>query len=257
MFVDTHAHLCHEAFDEDRDAVLAAALAGGMPFLVNVGCEPASSRASVELARKHPKVYATCGIHPHDAADHGAEAARALIAELADEPEVVALGEMGLDYYYDHSPREVQREVFAAQLDEARSRDLPVVVHVRDAEDDALALLGEGGFPRGIWHCFTGPLEAAEAAVAGGMYISFSGILTFPSAKALREVAAAVPAERLLVETDCPYLTPVPHRGRRNQPSYVRHTARALAELRGVEPREMAAQLEANARAAFSIPEAP
>lgn len=257
MFVDTHAHLSDRAFDQDREQVLGEALEGGMPFMVDVGCDPAGSRAAALLAEQHPRLYATCGIHPHDAVDHGAAGARALIAELADHPRVVALGEMGLDYYYDHSPREVQREVFAAQLDEARRRAMPIVMHVRDAEEDALELLADGGFPAGIWHCFTGTLEGARRAVAGGLYISFSGILTFPRSEALREVARWVPEDRLLVETDSPYLAPVPRRGKRNRPAWVEHTGRALAALRGLPAEVMAATLLANSRRVFGLEASP
>lgn len=255
MFVDSHCHLAHRAFDEDRAEVLQRALDGGMPFLVDVGCTPEGSRAAVQLAEAHPEIWATCGIHPHDAATYGVEGARALLDELGDHPRVVAFGEMGLDFYYDRSPREVQIEVFRAQLEVARERDRPVVLHVRDSEDLALEMLADGGFPRGIWHCFSGNRAQAEAAVAGGLFVSFSGILTFPRSDELREAARAVPEERLLVETDCPYLAPVPKRGKRNEPSFVNHTGRFLAELRGREPEAMAALLTANTRRAFGLEE--
>lgn len=256
MFVDTHAHVSDRAFDEDREEILRVALATGMPFLVDVGCDPDSSRRAVALAEVHPRVYATCGVHPHDAATHGPEGARGVIAELAGHPKVVALGEMGLDFYYDHSPRQEQLAVFQAQLDEARKRDKPIVMHVRDAEAQALECLGQGGFPRGIWHCFTGTLPSAQAAIEGGMFVSFSGILTFKGSGELREVARSLPEDRLLVETDCPYLAPVPRRGRRNQPAYVGYTAACMAELRGRSPEAMAEVLNANARRAFDLPEA-
>lgn len=255
MFVDTHAHVSDRAFDEDREEILEVALATGMPFLVDVGCDPDSSRRAAALAARHDRVYATCGVHPHDAAEFGVGGARDVIAELADHPKVIALGEMGLDYFYDRSPREEQREVFRAQLAEARGRDMPIVMHVRDAEAEALECLADGGFPRGIWHCFTGDRASAEAAVEGGMYVSFSGILTFKSSEGLREVARSLPEERLLVETDCPYLAPVPRRGKRNQPAYVGYTAACIAELRGRTPEAMAAVLNANARRAFALPE--
>jgi len=254
MFVDTHAHLSAPDFDPDREAVLAAALEeGGMPFMVNVGYDRTTTEGAVALAESDPRLYASVGVHPHQAAEYGVEGARELIAGFADHPRVVALGEMGLDFYYDNSPRDVQREVFRAQLAEGAARDMPVILHVRDAEDEALEILAAAGWPAGIWHCFSGTRAHAEAAVARGLYVSFSGILTFPRSRELREVAAAIPADRILVETDCPYLAPVPHRGKRNQPAWVEHVGRIVAEVRGEEPEAMARTLTANSRRAFRL----
>jgi TatD DNase family protein len=258
LFVDTHAHFSDPVFDSDREKLLAEIQAQGMPFMVDVGCTPEGSRTAVRLAEQYPWIYATCGVHPHDAEEYGVEGARQVIAELADHPRVVALGEMGLDFFYDNSPREIQKSVFRAQLQEARRREMPVVVHVRDSEEEALELLAEDGFPRGIWHCFSGSLSHAQTAVQGGMYISFSGILTFPRSKDLQETARILPEDCLLVETDSPYLTPVPMRKhRRNRPDYVNHTGKFLAELRGCDPQEMARILEENSRRVFGLGREP
>ncbi len=253
MFVDTHAHLQDRRFDEDRDLALERALGTGMPFLVDVGFDRETVSGAVALAATHPRVYATVGVHPHQAGRYGIDGALDLIREFVDRPRVVALGEMGLDYYYDHSTPEVQREVFRAQLEEARRRDLPVVVHVRDADEDAIRLMSEGGWPRGIWHCFSSGPAAAEAALAGGLMLSFSGVLTYPRSKELQEVARTVPRDRLLVETDCPYLAPAPCRGARNEPAFVEHTGRFLAALRGEDPAELAAAVNRNAARVFGI----
>lgn len=254
MFVDTHAHLCDKVFDPDRDRLVAAALAGGMPFLVNVGYDAETCERAFALAERVPEVWATAGVHPHEAGKYGPAGARALVARWADHPKMVAVGEMGLDYHYDHSPRDVQRETFRAQLDEARARDLPFVMHVRESEADALELVAAAGWPRGVWHCFTADRAAAARAVEGGLYVSFSGILTFKAADELRAVARELPLDRILTETDCPFLAPVPHRGRRNEPAYVNLVGAAIARERGMSEADLARQVEANARRLFGLP---
>jgi TatD DNase family protein len=237
MLVDSHCHLDSEQFDADREAVIERALAAGVERMVAIGTGngPPDLEAGVRLAERYPQFYATAGVHPHDAAkaDPGTFA---VLAELLKHPKVVALGEIGLDYHYDFSPRDVQRGVFVEQMRIARDARKPIVIHTREAWDDTLALLGEHWAPSrlgGIMHCFSGGPAEAEQALALGFYLSFGGIVTFPKATALQEAARLTPADRILVETDAPYLAPVPKRGKRNEPAYVVETARKLAALRG------------------------
>lgn len=257
MIVDSHAHISTPRFDQDRAQVLARARDAGLAAIVDVGCDLASSEAAAALAATEPMVWATAGVHPHEARhwDEGtAEALRALTAR----PRVVAVGETGLDFYYDHSPRETQRRVFRAQLALAREVDLPVVLHVRDAYDEALETLDEAargpGAPlRGVAHCFTGDARQAEGFVARGFCVSFTGVVTFKNARGVREAAAAVPLGRLLVETDCPYMAPVPLRGKRCEPAHVVHTARALADVHGQSPDDLGRTTARNAARLFGL----
>ena len=250
--VDTHAHLNSDAFAPDVDAVVEDALAR-LAFVVDVGTDRPTSERSLALSKRHDRVWSTVGVHPHDAEKYD-EAALVSLFALADDPKVVALGEMGLDYHYDFSPRDHQRRVFERQVREAITRDKPVVVHIREAFDDAIAILGAHR-PKGILHCFTGDWPQAQAALAIGLYISLSGVVTFKTAASLREVAAQVPADRLLLETDCPYLTPHPHRSqKRNAPPMVRVTAELVAQVRGVPLEELAQATTTNACRAFGIP---
>jgi TatD DNase family protein len=254
--VDTHAHLNAAAFEPDRDAVVAAALAG-LAYVVDVGTDRSSSEASLALSARHDRLYSTVGAHPHDAARHD-DRALADLMELADRPKVVALGEMGLDYHYDFSPRPEQRRAFAYQVQEARRRRKPVVVHIRDAFDDAYAILSEGDGVAGVLHCFTGTWEQARWALDRGMYISFSGLVTFKNAGGLRDVAARMPLDRLLLETDSPYLTPHPHRSqKRNAPPMVRVTAELVAGLRGMALADLARETTANACRLLGLPLPP
>jgi TatD DNase family protein len=260
--IDSHCHLELADFTTDggdeRPAVIARARTAGVTQMVCVGS--GSSLAQVEnavaLAEAHPFIFAAVGIHPHDAARMPPEAL-ARIGELAHHhPRVVAVGETGLDFYYDHSPHDAQVAVLRAFVALARSARKPLSLHIRDAHDEALTLLaaervGEIG---GVVHCFTGTRAQAERYVGLGLHISFSGVITFKSAEPIREAARAVPLDRVLVETDCPFLAPVPMRGRRNEPAYVVHTAERLAELRGLEPAELAATTTANARRLFRLP---
>jgi TatD DNase family protein len=239
MFVDSHAHIDGEEFDADREEVLARALEAGVRAILNVGTgDPhgGNFERAVEVAEKHEGVFAAVGVHPHDAKLYD-EAAERLLLEFVRSRRVVAVGEIGLDYHYDNSPREVQREVFRRQLRLARTEELPVIIHSRDADAETLEILQAeytATTRGGVMHCFGGGPLLAEGALGLGFYISFAGNVTFKKAEPLREVARTVPLERLLVETDCPYLAPVPHRGRRNEPAYAVETARFLAELRGV-----------------------
>ncbi|HEV2860125.1 MAG TPA: TatD family hydrolase [Pyrinomonadaceae bacterium] len=244
MFVDSHAHIDGEEFDADRDEVVGRARAAGVRAMLNVGTgDPHSGNLerAVRVAESYEGVYAAVGVHPHDAKLYDDEAERRLLHLTQPGGRVVAWGEIGLDYHYDHSPRDVQREVFARQLRLAREAGLPVVIHSREADEETVEILRRelGTSGRGVLHCFGGGPRMAEAALELGFYISFAGNVTFKKADALREVALTVPADRLLVETDCPYMAPVPLRGRRNEPAFVVETARLLASLRGVEAEEL------------------
>ena len=244
MFVDSHAHIDGEEFDADRDEVVGRARAAGVRAILNVGTgDPRSGslERAVAVAEGYEGVYAAAGVHPHDARLYDEEAERRLLSVLRGSERIVALGEIGLDYHYDNSPREVQREVFARQLRLAKAEGLPVIIHSREADDETVEILraemrsAERG---GIMHCFGGGALMAGAVLELGFMISFAGNVTFKKAENLRDVARAVPLERLLVETDCPYLAPVPFRGRRNEPAHVVETARFLAELRGLGQEE-------------------
>jgi TatD DNase family protein len=264
--VDSHCHLDLPQFDADRDAVIARMAESGVRYAINPGVDLPSSRAAVALAlRQHGCIYAAVGIHPHEAKTLDAVALKEL-KQLAASPRVVAIGEIGLDYYRDLSPREAQRRAFVAQLELAAELDLPVIVHDRDAHDDALAILHDWctslHAPRstlhehpGVLHSFSGDVAMAEQAVAMGFYIGVSGPVTYKNAHRLLDVARAVPLERLLIETDAPYLTPHPHRGQRNEPAYVRFVAQAIAEARGLALDQVAVQTSANAHALFRWPD--
>ena len=232
MLIDSHAHLYDPVYDADRDEVLSRARDAGVEAIVSIGCDLETSLRAVELADRKDRVYATVGVHPHEV-KHINDKSLVELEQLAAHKKVVGYGEIGLDYYYLHSPKETQQKQFRLQIGLARTLGLPIVVHSRDAKADTLAILTEEGAGTigGVMHCFTGDLEMARAAIELNFYISFSGVLTFSNARALRETARALPLDRIMIETDCPYLTPVPHRGRRNEPAYVRHTAYALAEL--------------------------
>jgi TatD DNase family protein len=253
--VDSHAHLDDARFAPDLAAVLDRAREAGVGRIVTVGTGLASCEAAIALARRYPGfISATVGIHPHDAAGAD-EAALARLEELARSPGVVAIGETGLDYHYDRSPREVQRAVFEREIRIALQLGLPVVVHCREADEDCLAILKAhaGRGLRGAMHCFAGDRPTAEAVIGMGFFISFAGPLTFPNAGALREIARLMPMDRLLIETDCPWLAPQPVRGRRNEPAFVRHVAEALAALRGMTGDEVAARTADNAARLFGM----
>lgn len=252
--IDSHAHIHGEAFDADRSEVLARAKAAGVSQIVTVGCDLADSQRALEIAREH-RVYSSIGIHPHEAKGAPADIAAVFEAFLHDR-RVVAIGETGLDYYYDHSPRDVQAEVLRAQIRVAHACGFPVIFHQRDAYDDFLAILREEWHDgmRGVIHCFTGDADQARTYVKEfGLYLGIGGVLTFNSADALRDAVVAVGIEPLVLETDCPYLTPVPHRGRRNEPSYIPLVAQRVAELLNLDLDAVGQATDANVRALFKF----
>ncbi len=249
MLVDSHCHLAAAAFDADREAVLARAWAGGVGHIVVIGETPAAAERALALAASEPRLSATAGLHPHEAAQWTEEVGRWLAAALQD-PRVVAVGETGLDYHYEHSPREVQRAVFDRQLDLARDAGRPVVVHAREADDDVAALLRHHPGVTAVLHSFASGEGLLRAALEAGHYVSFSGMVTFRSWNR-DDAIRLVPPDRLLVETDAPYLAPAPHRGRRNEPALVRHTAERVAAVRGLPLEELIRQTGENARRVF------
>jgi TatD DNase family protein len=255
--IDTHAHVHDRRFDDDREAMLARAAAAGVEAIVTVGCDMDDSRRACEVAEMYG-LAATLGIHPHEAKDAPDDLAAAF-DELREQygSRIVAVGETGLDYHYDHSPRAVQREVFARQLAYARERGLPLVFHQREAHEDFVAGLRAGfdpGKQRGIVHCFTGTAEEALLFTGEfGLVLGIGGVVTFKTAQGLRDAVAAVGLEAIVLETDCPYLAPVPHRGARNEVAYVADTARALAELLAVDTATVAARTDANARRVLGV----
>jgi len=241
--IDSHCHLDSSEFDADRDEVIARALEAGVEHMVAIGTGngPPDLEAGIRLADRYAPFYATVGIHPHDAAKAG-QADFDRLAELLSHPKVVALGEIGLDYHYDFSPRETQRSVFIRQMEIAAAAKKPIVIHTREAWDDTVALLEQHWNPHaigGIMHCFSGGPDEARRALDLGFYLSFGGIVTFPKALDVQAAAREAPADRILVETDAPYLAPVPKRGKRNEPALIVHTARKLAELRGQSLEEL------------------
>lgn len=249
MWTDSHCHLPYEGL-EDVGEVIEAARAAGVGRMISVGTDAEQSAAAIEVAATHDNVWATVGLHPHDASQ-GVDT----IVGLLDRPKVVAVGECGLDYHYDHSPRDVQRAAFAAQVALANERDLALVIHTREAWDDTFAVLAAEGVPaRTVFHCFTGGAEEARRCLDIGASLSFSGIVTFKRADDVRAAAAVCPLDRLLVETDAPYLTPEPHRGRTNTPALVAVVGAAVAEVKGVPTEDLAAATTANAAALLGLP---
>ena len=243
MLVDSHCHLDFPDYADNVEAVVERARIAGVGVCVSIGTELKRFPGVRAVAEKFPNVWCSVGVHPHEAEKELLDGAGALIAEAA-HPKVVAIGETGLDYYYEHSPKAQQQANFRAHIAAARETGLPVIVHTRDADDDTIAILrdelGEGAVT-GLIHCFTGTKVLADAALELGLYISVSGIATFKNSVALRDVIKTVPLEQLLVETDAPYLAPVPHRGKTNEPAFVVHTAAMLAELKGVTADQIAA----------------
>lgn len=259
VLVDSHAHLEFPHFEADRETMIARARAAGVANILAIGSGsgPESLEAGLDFAKRHDWIYATIGIHPHEAR-RATEAHYARLAELARHPRVIAWGEIGLDYYYDHSPREVQVAVLRRQLELARAAKLPVVIHCRDAWSDCLALLEcdwKTTALSGILHCFTGTEADAERALDMGFMISFAGNLTYPKAENLRQVARALPPDRVLIETDSPFLAPQAYRGQRNEPAFVVEVAQKLAEVRGITLEEAAALTSGNFRRFFGLRE--
>ena len=239
--VDSHCHLDDPKFDEDREQVIERARAAGVERMMAIGTGngPPDLEVAVRQADRYPFMYATIGVHPHDASKASPESFSRL-RELSAHHKVLAVGEIGLDYHYDFSPRDVQRSVFEQQLAIAAEAKLPVVIHTREAWEDTLAILRSKWHGGGIMHCFTGDEQQAREALDLGFHLSFGGVLTFPKAENVRQAARITPDDRLLVETDCPYLAPVPHRGKRNEPAFVVESARRLAEVRGRAIEEIA-----------------
>ena len=250
MLTDSHCHLDDEQFNPDRDAAIQRALDAGVTRMlaIGTGSGPPDLEAAIRLADHYPALLATVGVHPHDAAKTASDTLQRLEA-LLKHGKVIAIGEIGLDYHYDFSPRDAQRRVFIEQMELAAAKRRPIIIHTREAWDDTFALLEEHWAPHalpGIMHCFSGNAAEARRALDLGFLISFGGILTFPRAEELRQAALDVPLDRLLIETDAPYLAPVPKRGKRNEPAFIVHTARRLADLRGLSYEELCAITSTN-----------
>ncbi len=256
--IDTHAHLDSGRFSQDLDKVLARAREYGLSHIVTVGCDLNSSQASIDLANTHPQIYATVGIHPHDAGQADTAGLDRLRDLACSEAKVVAIGEIGLDFYRDRSPRDVQRAAFRAQLGLARDVGKPIIVHDRDAHEEIVEILQEENAREigGVIHCFSGDLAMARACLDMGFYISFPGTITYPPNEELRNVVRSLPVDRMLVETDCPYLAPQKKRGTRNEPAFVRHTAEKIAEIKGLTLDDVARITTLNAFNLFGIGEA-
>ena len=253
MIFDTHAHYDSGGFHADRDEVLASLPAAGVGLVVDPGCDVESSRAAVELAEKYPHVYAAVGIHPGEC-DGCTDADFAAIRELAKHPKVVAVGEIGLDYYWkDNAPRDFQIAVFRRQLELALELDLPVIVHDREAHGDCLAVVLDYPALRGVFHCYSGSPEMAEELLKRGWYLGFDGPITYKNARRSPEVVAVTPLDRILIETDAPYLTPEPFRGKRNDSTKLTYVVEKLAEWKGITPAEMERITGENGRRLFGI----
>ena len=272
-FIDTHCHLEMKAFDPDREAVLQRAREHGIEAIITIASNVESNEKARALASQYDFVFASAGIHPHDAKDftdtvyHMIKSITGARRETQGASpgdgtssyagKVVAVGEIGLDYHYDHSPRDIQQEIFFRQLSLALETDFPVIIHSRDAQEDTLDLIRKSGVRKGVFHCFSGGHEMAEEAVHMGFHISIAGPVTFRNAENLRKVVQAIPDEHLLIETDAPYLAPVPYRGKRNEPAYLVHTARVIAELRGITTEDLARITTLNARRLFRLGSMP
>jgi TatD DNase family protein len=252
MLVDSHAHLEMEEFDSDRPDVIERARLGGVDCIVTVGTNPGLSRKALSIARQYENIYATVGIHPHDVISADDKSFDELKA-LAEDPKVVAYGEIGLDYFRNISPREKQIEMFAKQLELAKGLNLPVIIHDRDAHEQTLRMVKASGVRLGVFHCFSGDWAMARQCIDLGFYISVPGVVTFDKSKVLQEVVRKAPLDSILLETDCPYLTPVPHRGKRNEPSFIIHTAKKVAELKGLTWEDVAQAAAVNTRKLFRI----
>jgi TatD DNase family protein len=259
VLIDSHCHLDFPDFAAERDAVVERARAAGLKRMITVSTRTEAFGSISLIAETYEDVFCTVGTHPHHAHEEPDVSQDRLVA-LAGHPKCVGIGEAGLDYHYDKTPRDIAARVFRAHIAAARQSGLPLVIHARDADADLAAILrdemGKGAFA-GVLHCFTSSAMLAEAGLSLGLYISFSGVLTFKNSRPLREIARTVPMDRILVETDAPYLAPVPYRGKRNEPSFVAATAQALADVKGVSPQTIAAQTSANALRLFPKMSAP
>lgn len=265
-FIDTHCHLEMDEFNPDREIVIQRAIEAGIEAIITIGSDMKGNKGALEISQKYDFIYCSVGIHPHDAKDFNEEiynqikdmAIRHKIHNLSPENrknKVVAIGEIGLDYHYDNSPRDIQRKVFLKQLLLAKEINLPVVIHSREAKSDTLSIMKESGVTNGVLHCFSGDIDMAEKAMAMGFHISIAGPVTFKNAKKLHEVARIIPDDFLLIETDAPYLTPEPYRGRRNEPAFILQTAKKIAELRDLHIEDVARITTLNAKRLFNIGE--
>ena len=259
IFVDSHCHIDGEAFDADRDEVMRRAKEAGVAAMLTIGTgnpHDGEIENAVKIAGQYENVFAAVGVHPHDARLY-TDAAENHLIELTKNEKVIAWGEIGLDFYYDHSPRDVQLDVFRRQIGIARKLDLPIIIHSRDADNETVEVLTEecsqDDFRGGIMHCFGGTAQMAQALMNIGFLISFAGNITFKKAENLRESARVVPLDKLLIETDCPFLAPIPVRGKRNEPAFIFHTARFLADLHGIKVEELANRTTDNFTGFFKI----
>jgi TatD DNase family protein len=254
MLIDSHAHLDDERFDRDRDELIKSLGKNGISTVINIGADLPSSIKSVKLSEQYDNIYAAVGVHPHSASEMD-EGTIEVLKAFSSREKVVAIGEIGLDYYYDNSPRDVQRTWFKRQMKLAKEVNLPIVVHSREANQETFDMIKaeSDGKLTGVIHCYSGSVELMKEYIKLGYYISLGGPVTFKNAKTPKEVAKVVPIDRLLVETDSPYLTPEPHRGKRNEPLYVRHVAAMIAELRGMTIEELARATSENTKRLFNL----
>ncbi|MFZ2197225.1 MAG: TatD family hydrolase, partial [Thermodesulfovibrionales bacterium] len=250
--IDTHCHLDMKQFDPDRKEVIERARAAGIEAMITVGSDLKGTVSAMKLSSQYDFIYASIGIHPHDAKDFNDDIYRQL-KEWTNATRVVAIGETGLDYHYDHSPRQVQRDVFEKHLRLAEETGLPVIIHSREAQKDTIEILRKSGINRGVLHCFSGDMEMAEQVMSMGFYISVAGPVTFKKTRELKEIAGGIPDDYLLVETDAPYLSPEPFRGRRNEPAFIIETLKQIADLRKVSLEDMARITSLNAKRLFGI----
>lgn len=254
MLIDSHAHLDDKRFNSDRDMIIKNLKTNGIELVVNVGADLKSSKSTVELARAHENIYAVVGVHPHSASELNKEAIETL-KNYAKEDKVLAIGEIGLDFYYDNSPREDQRYAFKAQIELAKELDLPIVIHSREADQETFDTIeaAQDGNLKVLLHCYSGSAELAQEYLKLGCYISLAGPVTFKNARVPKEVAKVIPLDRLLVETDSPYLTPEPYRGKRNEPMFVKYVVEEIAELKGVSIEELSSATRENTKKFFGI----
>ena len=252
MIFETHAHLNDPAFDEDRESLILGLPQKGIEAVMNVGCCLESSGDCIALAEKYPFVYASVGSHP-DSADEVNEAVIEKYRRMAGHPKVLAIGEIGLDYYYETIPREIQQKAFRMQMELAKELDMPVIVHERNAHDDGMRIVKEFSGVTGVFHCYSGSAEMARQLVNMGWYIGFTGVLTFKNARKAIEVASSIPLDRIVLETDCPYMSPEPFRGKRNDPGYLYRMAERLAQIRGISVEEVHAVTTENAKRLYRL----
>ena len=252
MLFDTHAHLNDPAFDPDREELIAGLVGKGIGYVMNAGCSLESSKDIIRMAEKHPWLYASVGSHP-DSADEVNEEVIEQYRKLCRHEKVKAIGEIGLDYYYEDIPREIQKNAFRMQMALANELDMPVIIHEREAHDDGMQIVQEFPKVKGVFHCYSGSAEMARQLVNMGWYIGFTGVLTFKNARKAVETAASIPLDRIVLETDCPFMAPEPFRGKRNDPGYLPKMAEKLAEIRGISVEETIAATTENAKRLYHI----